>query len=75
MSRLSEMVVIDIGSRSISAYSAECLSDDNFAIKNSYEIEYSGYMDGSWIAPEEVIPSMVKLIDKIGYENFLMTMM
>ena len=65
MSKLSDMVVIDIGSKSICAYNAECLSDDNFAIKNSYEIEYGGYMDGSWIAPEEVIPSMVKLIDKI----------
>ena len=65
MSKLSDMVVIDIGSRSICAYNAERLSDDNFAVKNSYEIEYSGYMDGSWIAPEEIIPSMVKLIDKI----------
>ena len=65
MSRLSEMVVIDIGSRSISAYSAECLSDDNFAVKSSYEIEYSGYMDGSWITPEEVLPSIVKLIDRM----------
>lgn len=65
MSKLSDMVVIDIGSRSICAYNAERLSDDNFAIKNSYEIEYSGYMDGSWIAPEEIIPSIVKLIDKI----------
>ena len=65
MSKLSDMVVIDIGSKSICAYNAECLSDDNFAIKNSYEIEYGGYMDGSWVAPEELIPSMVKLIDKI----------
>ena len=65
MSKLSDMVVIDIGSKSICAYNAEYLSDDNFAVKNAYEIEYSGFMDGNWIAPEEVIPSMVKLIDKI----------
>ena len=65
MSKLSDLVVIDIGSKSICAYNAECLSDDNFAVKNFYEIEYSGYMDGSWVAPEEVLPSIVKLIDKI----------
>ena len=65
MSKLSDMVVIEIGSKRICAYNSECLSDDNFAIKNSYEIEYGGYMDGSWVAPEELIPSMVKLIDKI----------
>lgn len=65
MSDLSDMVVIDIGSKSICAYNAERLSDDNFAVKNSYEIEYGGFMDGAWIAPEEVLPSIVKLIDKI----------
>ncbi len=65
MSDLSDMVVIDIGSKSICAYNAERLSDDNFAVKNSYEIEYDGFMDGAWIAPEQVLPSIVKLIDKI----------
>ena len=65
MSKLSDMVVIDIGSKSISAYNAELLSDDNFAVKSSYEIEYNGYMDGNWITPEEVLPSIVKLIDRM----------
>ena len=65
MSKLSDMVVIDIGSKSICAYSAERLSDDNFAVKNSYKIEYSGYMDGSWITPEEILPSIVKLIERM----------
>ena len=65
MAKLSDMVVIDIGSKNISAYSAEYFSDENFSIKNSYSIEYSGYMDGSWIVPEEIIPSIVKLIDRM----------
>ena len=65
MSKLSDMVVIDIDSMSISAYNAELLSDDNFAVKSSYEIEYNGYMDGNWITPEEVLPSIVKLIDRM----------
>lgn len=65
MSQSSDVVVIDIGSKSICAYSAEPLSDDNFAVKNSCEIEYSGYMDGAWLNQEEILPSLVKLLDKI----------
>jgi len=65
MSQSSDVVVIDIGSKCISAYCAERLSDDNFAVKNSCEIEYSGYADGDWLKPEEILPSIGKLIEKI----------
>lgn len=61
----SDVTVIDIGSQSISAYSAERLSDDNFAVKSSCEIDYSGYMDGAWLKEEEVLPSIHKLLDRI----------
>ena len=65
MSQSSDVVVIDIGSRMISAYGAERLSDDNFAVKTTCEIEYEGYRDGRWLKGEEVIPSLVKLVDKL----------
>ena len=65
MAQVSDVTVIDIGSRSICAYRAEMISDDNFAVKSSCEIEYSGYMDGEWLAPEEIAPSFVKLIEKL----------
>ena len=41
---LSDVTVIDIGSKSICAYRAERLSEDNFSVKSSFEMEYSGYM-------------------------------
>lgn len=65
MSQSSDVCVIDIGSQSISAYSAERLSDDAFAVKNSCEIEYGGYMDGDWVKSEEIVPALGKLIDRI----------
>ena len=65
MAQVSDVTVIDIGSRSICAYRAEMLSADNFAVKSFCEIEYSGYMDGEWLAPEEIAPSFEKLIEKL----------
>jgi len=65
MSQVSDVAVIDIGSRSICAYRAEMLSDDNFAVKSSCEIEYSGYMDGEWLDAEEIAPSFERLIEKL----------
>ncbi|HCU56085.1 MAG TPA: hypothetical protein DIC18_01980 [Clostridiales bacterium] len=65
MPQVSDVTIIDIGSQSISAYNAERLSDDTFAVKNTCVIEYSGYMEGKWLKPEEVIPSVFKLLDRI----------
>ena len=62
---LSDVTVIDIGSKSICAYRAERLSEDNFSVKSSFEMEYSGYMDGKWLCPEELFPTISKLIDRI----------
>ena len=62
---LSDVTVIDIGSKSICAYRAERLSEDNFSVKSSFEMEYSGYMDGKWLCPEELFPTVSKLIDRI----------
>ena len=67
MSQSSDVVIVDIGSESICAYSAERLSDDNFAVKDSCWTEYSGYMDGKWLKPEEVIPSITELLEKIEH--------
>lgn len=65
MSQISDVTVIDIGSKSISAYRAERLSDENFAVKTYCEIDYSGYMDGEWLVPEEILPSLGKLLEKL----------
>lgn len=65
MAQVSDVTVIDIGSRSIAAYRAEMISDENFAVKSSCEIEYSGYMDGDWLVPDEIAPAFGKLIEKL----------
>ena len=65
MAQLSDISVIDIGSRSICAYRAELLSNENFAVKTSCEIEYGGYMDGAWLDPEEIAPAFTKLIERL----------
>lgn len=65
MSQVSDVTVIDIGSKSISAYRAERLSDENFAVKTYCEIDYSGYMDGAWLVSDEIIPSLSKLLEKL----------
>ncbi len=65
MSKLSDVTVIDIGSKSICAYRAEKLSDENFAVKNSFEMDYSGYMDGEWLRPDELFPTFSKLLERI----------
>ncbi len=61
----SDVTVIDIGSRSICAHRAERLSEDNFSVKSSFEMEYSGFMDGNWLCPEELFPTISKLLDRI----------
>ena len=64
MSLSSDVVVIDIGSRSICAYAAERLSDDAFSIKSFCETEYDGYTEGRWNRTDDVLPSICKLLDK-----------
>ena len=65
MPQSSDLVAIDIGSRSICAYAAERLSDDAFTVKASCEIEYDGYYEGRWVKSDEVLPSIFKLLDKL----------
>ena len=69
MSQSSDVIAVDIGSRSICAYAAERLSDDAFAVKSSCEIEYDGYSEGQWIKKEELLPSLFKLLDKLERTN------
>ena len=61
----SDVIVIDIGSRSICAYAAERLSDDAFSVISTCEIEYDGYSEGKWIRPDSILPSLYKLLDKL----------
>ena len=65
MSQSSDVVVMDIGSRSICVYVAERLSADAFAVKTSCEMEYDGYSEGKWIRESDVLPTMYKLLDRI----------
>ena len=65
MAQLSDVTVIDIGSRSIGAYRAEILSEENFTVLSSCEIDYSGYMDGAWLDEEEIVPAFARLLERI----------
>ena len=64
MSFSSDVVVIDIGSRSICAYAAGRLSDDAFSIDSYCETEYDGYTEGRWNRTDLVLPTIFKLLDK-----------
>jgi len=64
MSLSSDVVVIDIGSRSICAYAAERISDDAFSVRSYCETEYDGYTEGRWNRADTLLPSICKLLDK-----------
>ena len=65
MSQSSDVIVVDIGSRSICANVAERLSDDNFALKAFCECEYDGYCEGVWLNPDDPLSSIYKVLNNV----------
>lgn len=70
MPKKCRVAVMDIGSKKISAYIVEGSFDIGIStVIGAYECEYSGYIDGEFVAPAEVRACFGKIIGKISRED------